>query len=70
MVQIEGNYLINELDLQAMDGLEIFEEEIFIRAKETSHFLIIEIKKKAKRYINSLRLISTMKTILHNMYLR
>lgn len=45
LVQIEGTSVINELELFERDGMEIIEENIFITAKETSHLLIIEMKK-------------------------
>lgn len=47
LVQIEGTSDINEINLDARDGLEIIEEEIHIKAKETSHFLVIEMAKEA-----------------------
>ena len=45
LVQIEGNSIINNVELSEKDALEIVEENIKIRAKENSHFLIIEMKK-------------------------
>jgi quercetin 2,3-dioxygenase len=47
LVQIEGTSDINQINLDARDGLEIIEEEIHIKAKETSHFLVIEMAKEA-----------------------
>lgn len=44
LVQIEGTSTINEIQLSDRDGIEIVEEEITIRAIETSHSLIIEMK--------------------------
>ena len=38
LVQIEGNSNINDLSLDARDALEIVEEEIEIKANETSHY--------------------------------
>ncbi|TCS78369.1 pirin family protein [Tepidibacillus fermentans] len=50
LVQIEGSSTINTVELSNRDGLEIVEEDILIKAKETSHFLIIEMKKPAELY--------------------
>ena len=47
LVQIEGNSNINDVSLAARDGLEIVEEEIEIKAIETSHILVIEMQKEA-----------------------
>lgn len=46
LVQVEGNSLINEIELNERDGMEIFEEDILIKAKKTSHILILEMKKQ------------------------
>jgi len=46
LVQIEGQSTINQIDLDTRDGLEIVEEDITITANETSHFLVIELKKE------------------------
>ncbi len=46
LVQIEGTSTINNIELSDRDGLEIVEEDILIKAKETSHFLILEMKKE------------------------
>lgn len=45
LVQIEGSSTINELTLNARDALEIVEEDIYIKANETSHVLVIEMVK-------------------------
>jgi quercetin 2,3-dioxygenase len=45
-VQIEGTSVINDIELSDRDGLEIAEEEISIKAKETSHILLIEMEKQ------------------------
>ena len=45
LIQIEGNAIINELQLVARDALEIVEEDIKISAKTISHFIIIEMAK-------------------------
>ncbi|MFB5282540.1 pirin family protein [Peribacillus sp. Hz7] len=45
LVQIEGSSTINELTLNARDALEIVEEDIHIKANETSHVLVIEMVK-------------------------
>lgn len=45
LVQIEGAAIINGLEVNAKDGLEIVEENILIEAKETSHILILEMRK-------------------------
>jgi redox-sensitive bicupin YhaK (pirin superfamily) len=46
LVQIEGTSVINDIELSDRDGMEIVEEEISINAKETSHILLIEMKKQ------------------------
>ena len=46
LVQIEGRTDINNIGLNMRDGLEIIEEDIKIKAIETSHFLLIEMKKE------------------------
>lgn len=46
LVQIEGSSTINQVELTMRDALEIVEEEIVINAKETSHFLMAELKKE------------------------
>lgn len=43
LVQIEGASDINEISLVDRDALEIVEEDIQIKATETSHFLLIEM---------------------------
>ncbi|BCZ46229.1 hypothetical protein psyc5s11_22960 [Clostridium gelidum] len=45
LVQIEGNSIINGIELNQKDALEIVEENIKIKAKENSHFLVLEMKK-------------------------
>jgi redox-sensitive bicupin YhaK (pirin superfamily) len=45
LVQTEGTSKINDVELNAQDGLEIIEEDILIQGKETSHILILEMKK-------------------------
>jgi quercetin 2,3-dioxygenase len=45
LVQIEGTSAINEIELTDQDGMEIVEENILIKALETSHILLIEMKK-------------------------
>ncbi|MBP1756968.1 MAG: hypothetical protein H6Q59_3366 [Firmicutes bacterium] len=47
LVQIEGSSQINDLTLEARDAMEIIEEEITIHASETSHFLLVEMAKRA-----------------------
>ncbi|MCQ6276991.1 pirin family protein [Bacillus sp. V3B] len=44
LVQIEGTSDINQIPLVGRDALEIVEEDIQIKATETSHFLLIEMK--------------------------
>ena len=51
LVQIEGNSTINEIPLNEKDALEIIEENIRIKAKENSHFLVIEMKKAVQTYV-------------------
>ncbi|MDQ0201746.1 pirin family protein [Neobacillus ginsengisoli] len=46
LVQIEGTSVINDIELSDRDGMEIVEEDIQIKAVETSHILIIEMKKE------------------------
>lgn len=45
LVQIEGSSFINNINLTERDALEITEEDITIKSKDTSHFLLIEMKK-------------------------
>lgn len=45
LVQIEGSSIINGIELNEKDALEIVEENIKIKAKENSHFLVLEMKK-------------------------
>lgn len=51
LVQIEGNSDINDVNLNEEDALEIVEENIEIKAKEDSHFIIIEMKKTEGLYL-------------------
>lgn len=46
LVQIEGSSEINDLFLETRDALEIVEENIQINATETSHYLVVELKKE------------------------
>lgn len=46
LVQIEGMSLVNEVELNERDGMEIVEEDILIKAKETSHIIVLEMKKQ------------------------
>ncbi|ENK1243715.1 pirin family protein [Clostridium botulinum] len=46
LIQIEGDSLINEIELNKRAGMEIVEEDILIKAQETSHILILEMKKQ------------------------
>jgi redox-sensitive bicupin YhaK (pirin superfamily) len=46
LVQIEGTSKINDIELFDRDGMEIIEEDIQIQAVETSHILVIEMKKE------------------------
>jgi len=46
LVQIEGTSVINDIELNDRDGMEIVEENISIKAVETSHILIIEMEKQ------------------------
>ncbi|OOM74831.1 quercetin 2,3-dioxygenase [Clostridium puniceum] len=45
LVQIEGESIINNIELKEKDALEIIEENIQIKAKENSHLLVLEMKK-------------------------
>lgn len=44
--QIEGSSVINDIKLSDKDGMEIVEENISIKALQTSHFLILEMNKQ------------------------
>lgn len=46
LVQIEGNSIINNIELVDRDAMEIVEEDILIKSKETSHILILEMNKQ------------------------
>ena len=46
LVQIEGSSIINKLQLNERDGMEIVEEDILIKSKETSHILVVEMNKQ------------------------
>lgn len=48
LIQIEGSSEINHIKLNARDAAEIIEEDITVKAIETSHFLVIEMKKEIK----------------------
>lgn len=45
LVQIEGTSRINDIQLHDRDGMEIVEEDITIKSENTSHILIIELKR-------------------------
>ena len=45
LVQIEGKAKINGINLNTRDALESVEESLVIKALDTSHVLIIEMKK-------------------------
>ena len=46
LVQIEGSSIINKLQLDERDGMEIVEEDILIKSKESSHILVVEMNKQ------------------------
>lgn len=46
LVQVEGVSEINNMTLNMRDAMEITEEDIKIKAVETSHFLVVEMKKQ------------------------
>lgn len=46
LVQIEGTSIIDNIELSDRDAMEIIEEDILIKSKETSHILIIEMPKE------------------------
>lgn len=46
LVQIEGSSAINGIELDLRDAMEIIEEDITIKATETSHILLIELEKQ------------------------
>ena len=45
LVQIEGNSIINSVELNEKDAMEIVEENLTINAKSNSHFLVLEMRK-------------------------
>ena len=45
LVQVEGCSSINTINMKEKDAMEITEEDIFIKTKETSHFIVIEMLK-------------------------
>lgn len=45
LVQIEGKSSINNIELADQDAMEIVSEDILIKAKKTSHILILEMHK-------------------------
>jgi redox-sensitive bicupin YhaK (pirin superfamily) len=45
LVQIEGTSNINQIQLDARDSMEIMEEDILIKAEDTSHIMLIEMNK-------------------------
>ncbi len=46
LMQIEGDSLINQLELDTKDAMEIVEEDIQLKASDDSHYLIIEMNKE------------------------
>ena len=46
LVQIDGVSTINNIELSDRDAIEIFEENVLIKSKETSHILIVEMSKE------------------------
>jgi redox-sensitive bicupin YhaK (pirin superfamily) len=46
LIQIEGTSEINDIIIDERDALEIIEENITIKARQTSHFMVIEMKKE------------------------
>lgn len=45
LVQIEGNSIINNIKVNEKDAMEIIEEDISIKSKRDSHFILIEMRK-------------------------
>ena len=45
LVQIEGDSIINSVELNEKDAMEIVEENLTINAKSNSHFLVLEMRK-------------------------
>ncbi|MBY0756748.1 pirin family protein [Clostridium sardiniense] len=45
LVQIEGNSIINNIKVNEKDAMEIIEEDISIKSKTDSHFILIEMRK-------------------------
>lgn len=48
LIQIEGSSEINNVQLNARDAAEIVEEDIKLKAVDTAHVLVIEMKKEEK----------------------
>lgn len=46
LVQIEGSGVVNGETLVMRDAAEVIEEDIYIQATETAHYLVIEMKKQ------------------------
>ncbi len=46
LVQIEGNSLVNDLELMERDAAEIIEESLEIKAISDSHYLLVEMQKQ------------------------
>ncbi len=45
ILQVEGSSSINEILLNERDAAEVIEENIYIKTKNTSHILVLEMKK-------------------------
>lgn len=45
VVQIEGSSVVNQMNLYERDGAEVIDEDVSIKARESSHLLVIELPK-------------------------
>lgn len=45
ILQVEGSSSINEILLNERDAAEVIEENIYIKTKNISHILVLEMKK-------------------------
>ncbi len=46
LVQVEGQSVINNIQLDAKDAMEVVEESIYIKANTRTNFLVVEMKKQ------------------------
>lgn len=43
LIQLEGSSMVNNEEMASSDGMEIYEDQILIKAHEQSHFILIEM---------------------------